>query len=36
MNISNKIRSVVIGILSGNPLVEPMHYGVIFGTWANL
>lgn len=36
MNIPNKIRSVVMGILSGNPQDEPMHYGEIFGTWTNL
>lgn len=25
-----------MGILSGNPQDEPMHYGEIFGTWTNL
>jgi hypothetical protein len=25
-----------MGILSGNPQEEPMHYGEIFGTWTNL
>lgn len=25
-----------MGILSGNPKDEPMHYGEIFGTWTNL
>jgi Protein of unknown function (DUF3231) len=36
MNIQKTIRSVVMGILSGNPQDEPMHYGEIFGTWTNL
>lgn len=27
---------MVIGILSGNPKEEPMHYGEVFGTWAFL
>ncbi|PPA69416.1 DUF3231 family protein [Jeotgalibacillus proteolyticus] len=25
-----------MGILSGNPKVEPMHYGEVFGTWSYL
>ncbi|CAH0191015.1 hypothetical protein SRABI80_01596 [Peribacillus frigoritolerans] len=25
-----------MGILSGNPKDEPMHYGEVFGTWAFL
>lgn len=25
-----------MGILSGNPQDEPMHYGEVFGTWTNL
>jgi Protein of unknown function (DUF3231) len=36
MDIQKTIRSVVMGILSGNPQEEPMHYGEIFGTWTNL
>jgi hypothetical protein len=35
MNFSN-IRSVVMGILSGNPKDEPLHYGEIFSTWTHL
>ncbi|GAB6259268.1 hypothetical protein PSKAS_47910 [Peribacillus sp. N1] len=25
-----------MGILSGNPKEEPIHYGEVFGTWAFL
>ncbi|HWL26646.1 MAG TPA: DUF3231 family protein, partial [Ureibacillus sp.] len=25
-----------MGILSGNPTDEPMHYGEVFGTWSFL
>lgn len=25
-----------MGILSGNPKEEPMHYGEVFGTWSFL
>ncbi len=25
-----------MGILSGNPMKEPMHYGEVFGTWSYL
>ncbi|MDQ0178315.1 hypothetical protein J2S08_004219 [Bacillus chungangensis] len=32
----NKIRSAIMGILSGNPQDEPMHYGEVFGTWTYL
>jgi len=32
----NQIRSAIMGILSGNPQDEPMHYGEVFGTWTNL
>lgn len=27
---------MIMGILSGNPKEEPMHYGEVFGTWAFL
>ena len=27
-------RSVYVGILSGNPKDEPMHYGEVIGAWA--
>jgi len=30
------IRSVFMGILSGNPQDEPMHYGEVFATWSFL
>jgi Protein of unknown function (DUF3231) len=36
MNLQKTIRSVIMGILSGNPKDEPMHYGEVFGTWTNL
>jgi hypothetical protein len=36
MNLQNMIRSVVMGILNGNPEDEPMHYGEVIGTWTNL
>lgn len=32
----NQIGSVIMGILSGNPQDEPMHYGEVFGTWSFL
>lgn len=35
MNL-NEIRSAIMGILSGNPKDEPMHYGEVFATWTNL
>lgn len=25
-----------MGILSGNPKKEPLHYGEVFGTWSYL
>lgn len=36
MNIQKMIRSVVMGILSGNPQDEPMHYGELISTWTHL
>jgi hypothetical protein len=30
----NFIRRIAMGILSGNPKDEPMHYGEVFGTWS--
>ncbi|MBX9972525.1 DUF3231 family protein [Cytobacillus firmus] len=36
MNIQKMIRSVAMGILSGNPQDEPMHYGEVIGTWTHL
>ncbi|MFD9629067.1 DUF3231 family protein [Peribacillus muralis] len=32
----NQIRSSIMGILSGNPQDEPMHYGEVFATWTHL
>lgn len=32
----NIIRRITMGILSGNPKDEPMHYGEVFGTWTYL
>ena len=34
--MSFKLRSVFMGILSGNPQNEPMHYGEVFGAWSYL
>jgi Protein of unknown function (DUF3231) len=36
MDFTKTIRRVFMGILSGNPTNEPMHYGEVFGTWAFL
>lgn len=30
------IRGIVLGVLSGNPADEPMHYGEVFSTWSFL
>jgi spore coat protein CotF len=30
------IRRMIMGILSGNPQEEPLHYGEVFGTWSYL
>src|SRR3954468_17295089 len=32
----NKVRGIIMGILSGNPKDEPMHYGEVFSTWSFL
>lgn len=32
----NKIGSVIMGILSGNPKDEPLHYGEVYGLFTNL
>lgn len=32
----NILRRIKMGILSGNPKEEPMHYGEVFGTWSFL
>lgn len=36
MEFKKKIRSAFMGILSGNPQNEPMHYGEVFQTWSFL
>ncbi|MDR4935515.1 DUF3231 family protein [Rossellomorea marisflavi] len=36
MKVQKIIRSVVMGVLNGNPQDEPMHYGEVFGTWSHL
>lgn len=35
MNIDT-IRGAIMGILSGNPKDEPMHYGEVYGAWMHL
>ena len=30
------IRGAIMGILSGNPQDEPMHYGEVYGAWTHL
>ncbi len=35
MNL-DKIGSVIMGILDGNPQNEPLHYGEVFSMWSNL
>jgi hypothetical protein len=32
----NVLRRFTMGILSGNPKDEPMHYGEVYGTWSFL
>jgi hypothetical protein len=36
MNLTNTIRGAFMGILSGNPQNEPMHYGEVYYTWQTL
>jgi hypothetical protein len=33
--IYEKLRRKTMGILSGNPKEEPLHYGEVFGLWAS-
>lgn len=33
--ISNALRRVSMGILSGNPKEEPLHYGEVFDIWSS-
>lgn len=34
--ISNSLRRLTMGILSGNPKDEPLHYGEVFDIWSSL
>jgi spore coat protein CotF len=34
--LSIEIRRVIMGILSGNPQKEPLHYGEVYGIWTSL
>ena len=34
--VADTLRRITMGILSGNPTDEPMHYGEVFGTWSFL
>jgi hypothetical protein len=34
-NISYSLRRLTMGILSGNPKEEPLHYGEVFSIWAS-
>jgi len=34
MDLKSNIRSTIMGILSGNPQNEPMHYGEVFSLWS--
>lgn len=34
MDLKKTLRSAFMGILSGNPQNEPMHYGEVFGSWS--
>lgn len=36
MNLLEKGSNIIMGILSGNPQHEPLHYGEIFGLWSSL
>lgn len=36
MNIITKGSNIIMGILSGNPQDEPLHYGEAFGLWSSL
>lgn len=36
MNIIAKGSKIIMGILSGNPQHEPLHYGEVFGLWSTL
>ncbi|GGI13365.1 membrane protein [Gottfriedia solisilvae] len=36
MNLITKGSQILMGILSGNPQDEPLHYGEVFGLWSAL
>lgn len=36
MNLIRKGSNIIMGILSGNPKDEPLHYGEVFGLWSAL
>jgi hypothetical protein len=36
MDFTKMMRGVFMGILSGNPQEEPMHYGEVYGLWSFL
>ena len=36
MNLLTKGSKIIMGILSGNPQDEPLHYGEVFGLWTAL
>ncbi len=36
MNLITKGSNIIMGILSGNPQDEPLHYGEVFGLWSSL
>lgn len=36
MNFMVKGSKIIMGILSGNPQHEPLHYGEVFGLWSSL
>lgn len=36
MNLIAKGSKIIMGILSGNPQDEPLHYGEVFGLWSAL
>lgn len=36
MNLIMKGSKIIMGILTGNPQHEPLHYGEVFGLWSSL
>ncbi len=36
MDLITKGKMLIMGILSGNPQNEPLHYGEVFGIWSCL